>query len=63
MADWFDTEQTAVYLETNLPQSRQVAQVLAEIEVASVVDRGVGPQGTDFFVVLLHARSFVVDVQ
>ena len=63
MADLFDLEQSAVGLEADLPQSRQVAQVLADIEVACVVDGGFGAQGAAFFVVLLDARLLVVDMQ
>src|SRR3954471_24051356 len=63
MADLFDLEQTAGGLKANLPQSRQVAQMLADIKVACVVDGGFSPQSTAFFVVLLDACSFVVDVQ
>lgn len=44
MADLFDLEQTAVGLKANLPQSRQVAQMLADIRVACVVDGGFSPQ-------------------
>lgn len=63
MTDLFDLEQTAVGLKANLPQCGQVAQALANIKVAGVVDGGFGPQSAAFFVVLLDARSFVVNVK
>jgi hypothetical protein len=63
MTDVFDLEQTAVGLKANLPQCGQVAQTLADVKVAGVVDGGFGPQSTAFLVVLLDARSFVVNVE
>src|SRR5205809_1033544 len=54
MADLFDLEQTAVGLEADLSQRGQVAQTLADIKVASVVDRGFGPQSAAFLMVLLN---------
>ena len=61
MADLFDLKQTAVGLEADFPQREQVAQTLADIKVAGVVDRGFGPQSAAFLVVLLDARSFVIE--
>ena len=43
MADFFDLEQTAVGLKTDLAQCGQVAQALADIKIAGVVDSGFGP--------------------
>jgi hypothetical protein len=63
MADVFDLKQTAVGLKADFPQCGQVAQVLADIKVAGVVDGGFGPQSAAFFVVLLDARSFVVNME
>lgn len=63
MADLFDLEQTAIGLKPDLPQSGQVAQALADIEVTGVVDRGFSSQSAAFFVILLNARSLIVDVQ
>lgn len=42
VTDLFHLEQTAIGLETDLPQCGQVAQTLADIEVAGVVDGGFG---------------------
>src|SRR5579875_672344 len=50
-------------LEADLPQAGQVVDSLADIEIWGAVDRGLGSQGSAFFVVLLDARSLIVDVQ
>jgi hypothetical protein len=63
MADLFRLEQTAVGLEADCPQRRQVAQTLADIEIPCVVDGGFGAQGAALFVVLLDARFLVADMQ
>ena len=46
-----------------LPQRGEILEPLADAEVPRIVDRGLGAQRTALFVVLLDARSFVVDVQ
>ena len=63
VADLHDLEQAAIRLETNSSPYRQVAQVLADIKVAGVVDGGFRAQGAAFFVILLDARSLVVDME
>ena len=63
VADLLDLEQAAIRLETNSSPYRQVAQVLADIKVAGVVDGGFRAQGAAFFVILLNARSLVVDME
>ena len=50
-------------MEADLSQLRQVVKPLADIEITGVVDGGLGAQSTAFFVVLLDAGAFVVDVQ
>jgi len=63
MADFFDLEQSAVGLKADYSQRRQVAQTLADREIACVIDGGFDPQSAAFFVILLDARPLVVDVQ
>ena len=46
LADPLDVQQTSIGLEADLPQSGQVTQPFADAEVARVVDRRLGPQGT-----------------
>ena len=61
--DGLDVEQTSVGLEADAAKRGQVAQVLADAEIAGVVDGGFGAQCPAFLVVLLDARALVVDVQ
>ena len=63
VADSLDIEKTSVGLEANLPQCGQVVQSLADLEVPSVVDGRLSPQGAPFFIVLLDPSVFVVDMQ
>src|SRR5579875_125555 len=52
-----------VGLEADLPQAGQVVDSLADIEILGAIDRGLGSQGSAFFVVLLDTCPFVVHVQ
>ena len=61
--DGLDVEQTSVGLEADAAKRGQVAQVLADTEIARVVDGGLGTQCPAFLVVLLDARTLVVHVQ
>src|SRR5262249_7046475 len=63
MAEPFELEQASIGGKADLTQLRQVGQTLADLEVVSVVDRGLGPERTAFLVVLLDAGALVVDVQ
>jgi hypothetical protein len=63
VADSLDVEQTSVGLEANLPQCGQVGQSLADLEIASVVDGRLSPQGAAFLIVLLDPSVFIVDMQ
>src|SRR3954469_3959185 len=63
MGDLLNVEQAPVRLKPDTPEFVEVAQALADVEVTRIVDRGLGPQRLAFFVVLLDARTFVVDVQ
>ena len=61
--DGLDVEQSSVGLEADSAQRGQVAQVLADTEIARVVDGGLGTQCPAFLVVLLDARTLVIDMQ
>ncbi len=63
VAETFELEQASIGGEADLAQLRQVGQALADLEVGSVVDRGLGPQRAAFLVILLDAGALVVDVQ
>src|SRR6516225_4474609 len=68
VAETFDFEKTSVGLKADLPESREVTQPFAEVEVTGVVDGGFGAgpdlgDARDLLKVLLDARAFVVDVQ
>ena len=54
MTDLFDLEQAAVGLKANLPQCGQVAQTLADVKVAGVVDGGFGPQSAALWYCLMR---------
>jgi hypothetical protein len=53
LADPLDVQGTSVGVEADPPQGGQVGQPFADAEVARVVDRGLGPQGAAFLVILL----------
>src|SRR3989304_2166935 len=63
MADVLDVQKASVGLKADLPQSGQVLQPFADLKVTGIVDGGFGAQGTTFFMVLLDARMFVIDMQ
>src|SRR4051794_10474169 len=63
VADSLDVQETSVGLEADLPQSGQVVQSLAEVEVTSVVDGRLRPQRTAFLIVLLDPIFQTVVVQ
>jgi hypothetical protein len=58
----FDLEQPAVGVKADLPQRGEIREPLADPDVPGIVDRGLGAQRAALRVVLLDARSFVVDV-
>src|SRR5207249_7893899 len=59
----FDLKQTAVGLEADLPQGGEILEPLADADVPGIVDRRLSAQRAALLVVLLDARSFIVDVQ
>jgi hypothetical protein len=61
--DGLDFEPTPVGLKPDPGQCGQVVKTLADVEIACVVDGGLGAQGLPFLVILLAARAFVVDVR
>ena len=63
MGDLLNLQQAPVRLKPDHSQFVEIAQALSDVEVTRIVDRGLGPQRLAFFVVLLDARTFVVDVQ
>jgi hypothetical protein len=63
LADSLDVQKTSVGLKANLPQSGEILESLANIEVVGVVDGGVSAERTSFLVVLLDASAFVINVQ
>src|SRR5262249_58744555 len=58
-----DVEEASVGLLADLPQGGQVTQPAFEVEVAGVVDGGLGAQRPAELVVLLDLGVFVADVQ
>ena len=63
VADSLDAQEASVGLKADLPKCGEVLQQLADAEVASVVDRGLGAKPSVLLVVLLDTRVLVVDVQ
>ena len=63
LADPLDVQETPVGLKADPPQGGKVRQPLAEVKVAGVVDRGLGPQGEALLMILLDPRMLEVDVQ
>jgi hypothetical protein len=63
VSDSLDVQKTSVGLKANLPQSGEILESLANIEVVGVVDGGVSAERTSFLVVLLDASAFVINVQ
>src|SRR5437879_2804085 len=61
--DGLDFEHTPVGLKSDVAKRRQVVETLSDVEVAGVVDGGLGAERLAFFVILLNARAFVVNVQ
>lgn len=62
-ADALGRQQATVGQEADLPECGKVVEPFADPEVASVVDRGLGPKGAVELVVLLDLGVLVVDVQ
>ena len=56
-------EETAVGLEADVAQRRQVTQAFSDVEVLRIVDRRLRAQRLALLVVLLDTRPFIVDVQ
>ena len=68
VAETFDFEKTSVGVKADLPESRQVTQSFAEVEVTGVVDGGFGADpdlgdAGDLFHVLLDVGILVLDMQ
>jgi hypothetical protein len=63
VADSLDVEQTSVGSKADLPECGKVVKPPAYVEVASVVDGGLGSQGAAFLVILLDPRGLVVHVE
>jgi hypothetical protein len=61
MAEALDLEQAAIGRKTDFTLFWQIAQTLANAEIVSVVDGGLGAQGAVFLVILLDARVLVID--
>ena len=63
VAQIFDAQQASVGGKADLPQGGEIVKSPTDLEVVGVVDRGFGPERLVFFVVLLDAGFFVVDVE
>jgi hypothetical protein len=63
VTDTLDLEQATVGRKADLAQLREILQALADSKIVGVVDCGLGAQRAIFFVILLDACVFVVDVQ
>jgi hypothetical protein len=63
VAESLDAQQAPVGGVADLPQSGQIGQPFAEVEVHGVVDRGLGAERPSFLVVLLDLGVLVEDVQ
>ena len=59
VADSLDVQKTSVGLEADCPQCGQILQPLADAEVARVIDRRLGAEGSPLLVVLLASSQNV----
>jgi hypothetical protein len=55
LADSLDVQETSVGLKADPPQGGKIRQLLADVEVARVVDGGLGPQGASLLMILLDS--------
>jgi hypothetical protein len=63
VAEAFDLEEAAVGRKSDRAQRGEIAQALADAEVASVVDGGLGAERAALLMVLLDAGVLLVEVQ
>ena len=63
VTDTLDLEQATVGRKADLAQFRKILQAFTDGKIVGVVDRGLGTQRTIFFMILLDAGVFVIDVQ
>ncbi len=63
VSDLLQLEQATIGREADRLQLRQILQAASDIEVARVVDGGLGAQRAAFLVVLLDTGLLVIDVQ
>jgi len=56
-------QQPSVGLKADLPQHGQINQPFANVEVARVIDRGFRAQRPTFFMILVDARMFVINMK
>ena len=63
MTDLLDVQYTSVGVEADRAKKHEIGQHSSDAYVAGVVDGGFGAKGSSFFVVLLHVRVLVVEVQ
>lgn len=56
-------QETPVNVATYLLQVVEVVQALVDVKVTRVINRGLGPQGVNFFEVLLDLGMFVLNIE
>ena len=59
----WNVQQTSVGSKADFPQRGKVVQPFADLEVEGIVKGGFGAQRTSFFVILLDATPFVIQMQ